>query len=68
MFPAPSSSYSSTGFLGDIIYIPKYRRCEETFERKQFEGLDKDDVDQNDKIMEIARQQQLKTAEKKTDA
>ena len=54
MFPAPTSSYTSSGFIGDIIYIPKYQRCTETSERKQFEGLDRDEMDHNDKIMEIA--------------
>jgi hypothetical protein len=58
LFPAPTSSYTSSGFIGDIIYVPKYAREPETLERKQFSKLDKDDVDPNDKIMEIAMLQQ----------
>ena len=65
MFPAPTSSYTSSGFIGDIIYIPKYKRCEHTQERKQFEKLEKDDVDLNDRIMEIAMSQQQEKADKK---
>ncbi len=26
LFPAPSSSYSASTNLGDLIYIPKYER------------------------------------------
>jgi hypothetical protein len=26
LFPAPRSSYSSSTYLGDLIYIPKYER------------------------------------------
>ena len=26
LFPAPTPSYSSSGFIGDLIYIPKYNR------------------------------------------
>ena len=29
MFPAPTPSYTSSGFIGDLIYIPKYNRNEE---------------------------------------
>ena len=58
LFPAPTSSYKSSGFIGDIIYIPKYSRCEKTFELKQFDGLDKDEIDPNDKIMKLAMQHQ----------
>ena len=32
LFPAPSASYSSAGFIGEIIYIPKYGINEETKE------------------------------------
>ena len=26
LFPAPSPSYTSSGFIGDLIYIPKYNK------------------------------------------
>ena len=28
LFPAPTPSYTSSGFIGDLIYIPKYNRNE----------------------------------------
>ncbi len=36
LFPAPTASYSSAGFIGEIIYIPKYDVDEETSELIQF--------------------------------
>ena len=36
LFPAPSPSYSSAGFIGEIIYVPKYARNTETGEAIQF--------------------------------
>jgi hypothetical protein len=32
LFPAPTPSYSSAGFIGEIIYVPKYQRDPETNE------------------------------------
>ena len=32
LFPAPTPSYSSAGFIGEIIYVPKYERDAETNE------------------------------------
>ena len=36
LFPAPTPSYSSSGFIGEIIYVPKYARDAETGEVAQF--------------------------------
>ena len=36
LFPAPTPSYSSSGFIGEIIYVPKYARSEESGEVIQF--------------------------------
>lgn len=36
MFPAPTPSYSSSGFIGEIIYVPKYARDPQTGEVVQF--------------------------------
>ena len=36
MFPAPTPSYSSAGFIGEIIYVPKYARDETSGEVIQF--------------------------------
>ena len=38
LFPAPSPSYSSAGFIGEIIYVPKYARNPQTDEAVQFSG------------------------------
>jgi hypothetical protein len=32
LFPAPTPSYSSSGFIGEIIYVPKYTRDQVTGE------------------------------------
>ena len=37
IFPAPTPSYTSSGFLGELIYVPKYERDPETQEVIQFE-------------------------------
>ena len=36
LFPAPKPSYSSAGFIGEIIYVPKYARNPQTGEAVQF--------------------------------
>ena len=36
MFPAPTPSYTSAGFIGEIIYIPKYARDAQSGEVVQF--------------------------------
>lgn len=36
MFPAPTPSYSSAGFIGELIYVPKYARDESSGEIIQF--------------------------------
>ena len=36
LFPAPTASYSSAGFIGEIIYVPKYARDAITGEVQQF--------------------------------
>ena len=36
LFPAPTPSYSSAGFIGEIIYVPKYARNLQTGEAVQF--------------------------------
>eukprot|EP00354_Favella_ehrenbergii_P009028 CAMPEP_0170465666 /NCGR_PEP_ID=MMETSP0123-20130129/9927_1 /TAXON_ID=182087 /ORGANISM="Favella ehrenbergii, Strain Fehren 1" /LENGTH=119 /DNA_ID=CAMNT_0010731625 /DNA_START=6 /DNA_END=365 /DNA_ORIENTATION=- len=36
LFPAPIPSYTSSAFIGEIIYVPKYARDPETNEVKQF--------------------------------
>ena len=36
LFPAPTPSYSSAGFIGEIIYVPKYARDEQSGEVIQF--------------------------------
>ena len=36
LFPAPTPSYSSAGFIGEIIYVPKYERDESSGEIIQF--------------------------------
>ena len=38
IFPAPTPSYTSSGFLGELIYVPKYVRDPETQEVIQFEN------------------------------
>ena len=38
LFPAPKPSYSSAGFIGEIIYVPKYARNPQTGEAVQFSG------------------------------
>ena len=38
IFPAPTPSYTSSGFLGELIYVPKYERDPETQEVIQFEN------------------------------
>ena len=36
LFPAPIPSYTSSAFIGEIIYVPKYERDPITNEVKQF--------------------------------
>ena len=36
LFPAPIPSYSSSAFIGEIIYVPKYARDPNTNEVQQF--------------------------------
>ena len=36
LFPAPTPSYSSSGFIGELIYVPKYARDVNTGEVVQF--------------------------------
>ena len=36
LFPAPTPSYTSAGFIGEIIYVPKYGRNPQTGEVIQF--------------------------------
>ena len=42
MFPAPMPSYSSSGFIGELIYVPKYARDELTGEIIQFSSGEAD--------------------------
>lgn len=36
LFPAPIPSYSSTAFIGELIYIPKYAKDPDTNDVIQF--------------------------------
>ena len=48
LFPAPSPSYTSAGFIGEIIYVPKYARDPLTGEAVQFSDPDAEDENRED--------------------
>ena len=62
LFPAPSPSYTSSGFIGDLIYIPKYNRNEKG-EIIQFERAEPKDQETHFKAS-VAKEEGKKSPEK----
>lgn len=55
LFPAPTSSYTSRRFLGDIIYIPKYKNKQATDLKDMF-TVEDTEVSFDERVLQIAMQ------------